>query len=143
MQWVLLAVGLVIGGGAGAGITFKVLDKKTPPPPLVIKDNTAEKQQDVILQVTDLDLVKEICSAKFIVEDNQSPILCREMFCRMQQRGIDAKTGSSECEQISNVANKVAIHDFCRKSATTKESDKSIIDNDKLKQCIEFFDRRI
>lgn len=154
MEWILLAIGLVVGGGAGFGIAK--LGKK--PDPIIIEDKTSEKQQDVVLQLTDLDLVKEACSSEFIVNQKQGPLLCRELFCRMQQRGVDAKTGASECESISNVSNKVAIREFCEAAAIIEQKEikvgveageetKSIfppqVDEDKLKQCIEFFDRRI
>ena len=131
MEWILLAVGLVLGGGAGFG--FGQLGKKTAP--IVIQDLTAEKQQDVVLQLTDLDLVKEACSSEFIVVQKQGSLLCRELFCRMQQRGTDAKTGAMECEGIANISNKTAIYEFCEASTSEIEGG--------LKACIEFFDRRI
>jgi hypothetical protein len=161
MEWLLLAAGLLVGGGAGTGITWKLLKKPTIDAPIIIKDATAEKQQDVVLQLTDLDLIKEACSSEFIVTQKQGPALCREMFCRMQQRGVDAKTGSNECESISNVSNKILIHNFCKESAITgievsspitnladdppmeKTTTSSLVDETKLKACIEFFDRRI
>ena len=153
MEWILLAVGLLVGGGAGFGIAH--IGKKDKP--IIVQDNTAEKQQDVVLQLTDLDLVKEACSSEFIVKQEQGPLLCRELFCRMQQRGVDAKTGSSECESISNVSNKIAIRAFCKAAVSGEQKEITIgesgeetktifppeVDQDKLKQCIEFFDRRI
>ena len=149
MTWIWLVAGLVVGAG-GTGITLKLLEKSEPVAPTVVSEGQAVvKQQEVVLQLTDLDLIKEACSSQFIVTDKQSAILCREMFCRMQQRGVDAKTGSSECEKISNVANKIAIHDFCTKSVEEEkaiegsENVHTIVDPDKLKGCIDFFDRRI
>lgn len=143
----------VIGGGAVFGITKA---SKTTPEPVVIKDDTAEKQQDVIIQLTDLDLVKEACSTAFIVDKEQGDVLCRELFCRMQQRGMDAKTGATECEAISNAANKKMIINFCTDQATFEipkaiEGSESVdetelsevISQDALKQCIDLFDRRI
>ena len=73
--------GLAIGAGA-VGAVWLFFHRK-PDIPLVIKDETAEKQQDVILQLTDLDLVKPVCDPVFI--EKNSDLLCREMFCRMQQ----------------------------------------------------------
>ena len=161
MEWILLGIGILVGGGVGTGITWKLLKKDEVVVPLVIKDETAEKQQDVVLQLTDLDLVKEACSSEFIVTQDQGPGLCRELFCRMQQRGVDAKTGASECESISNVSNKMMIHDFCKEAAqvdssalpaplsldgteeSTSSSSEKVFDEAKLKECIEFFDRRI
>jgi len=119
--------GAAIGAGAvgAAWLWFS----RQPEIPIVIKDETAEKQQDVILQLTDLDLVKPVCSPEFIAKNTD--LLCREMFCRMQQRGIDAKTGS-ECENIGNVLNKKAIRDACKHAIPETE-----------RACLEFFDRRI
>jgi hypothetical protein len=153
MEWLLLAIGLLVGGGAGFGVAQ--IGKKKPDAPTVVHDQTSEKQQDVVLQLTDLDLVREACSSEFIVTQEQGPLLCRELFCRMQQRGVDAKTGATECESISNVANKTAIHDFCEAAATTTEKIKeeaagettaptpASVDKDAAKACVEFFDRRI
>ncbi len=119
--------GAAIGAGAvgAAWLWFS----RQPEIPIVIKDKTAEKQQDVIIQLTDLDLVKPVCSPEFIAKNTD--LLCREMFCRMQQRGIDAKTGS-ECENIGNVLNKKAIRDACKHAIPETE-----------RACLEFFDRRI
>ena len=161
MEWILLGIGILVGGGVGTGLTWKLLKPSAVTQPIVIEDKTSEKQQDVVLQLTDLDLVKEACGSEFIVVQGQGPALCRELFCRMQQRGVDAKTGSSECESISNVSNKIMIHDFCKETAmvdapslpapvsedgltppATAPSGK-VVDDTKLKACIEFFDRRI
>ena len=150
MTWIWLVAGLVVGAG-GTGLTLKLLEKEEKPvAPVVVSEGQAVvKQQDVVLQLTDLDLVKEACSSKFIVTDNQSALLCRELFCRMQQRGVDAKTGAAECEKVSNVANKIAIHTFCTESVGEEkviegsENTYQFIDPDKLKSCIDFFDRRL
>lgn len=154
MEIIIGVVAFLLGGGVVFGIT-KATEEKNP---IVVQDNTSEKQQDVIIQLTDLDLVKEACSSKFIVDQKQGSLLCRELFCRMQQRGVDAKTGANECESISNVSNKVAIREFCELAATIEETKVSVAieegeettttfpaqtDTDKVKQCIEFFDRRI
>jgi len=119
--------GAVIGAGA-VGAAWLFFQRK-PDVPIIIKDETAEKQQDVILQLTDLDLVKPVCAPEFI--EKKTDLLCREMFCRMQQRGVDAKTGS-ECENIGNVLNKKAIRDACKHAIPDSE-----------RACLEFFDRRI
>lgn len=153
---IIIAISLLIGGGLGFGITQI---GKPASEPIVIQDNTSEKQQDVVLQLTDLDLVKEACSSEFIVDKSQGDVLCRELFCRMQQRGVDAKTGASECEAISNVKNKITIHSFCTEMATkTVEEPTSldlegvemsvltsvkVVDDANFKSCVEFFDRRI
>ena len=141
MEWILLAIGLVVGGGTGFGITWKLVSKSQTEAPqvIVVEDKTAEKQQDVIMQLTDLDLVKPVCDPTFI-QTQKSDLLCREWICRMMQRGIDAKTSQTDCNEIANVSNKIAIHSFC--AQTAKKEDQTI-DTDKHKACIEFFDRRI
>ena len=131
MEWILLAIGIGVGAGAGSGITWW-LNKKDPEV-VVIEDKTSEKQQDVIMQLTDLDLVKPVCSPDFV--QSNSDLLCREWICRMMQRGIDAKTSQVDCNEIANVANKIAIHNFCKEQAPE--------DEEKQRKCIEFFDRRI
>jgi len=158
MQTTLIIIALLVGGGAGFGIT-RIGKSQEPQAPVVIQDNTSEKQQDVVLQLTDLDLVKEACSSEFIVGKSQGDVLCRELFCRMQQRGVDAKTGASECEAISNVKNKITIHSFCTEMATKTVEEPSsvdvegvemsvltsvkVVDDANFKSCVEFFDRRI
>lgn len=158
MEIIIGVLAFLAGGGTVFGVT-KALEK---PQPIVIEDNTSEKQQDVVLQLTDLDLVKEACSSEFIVDKEQGDILCRELFCRMQQRGIDAKTGATECEAISNAANKKMIFQFCTAAAThevqpipselveevegasNSEAKKDISFNEEdFKKCVELFDRRI
>ncbi|MEC8257198.1 MAG: hypothetical protein VXZ87_03920 [Bacteroidota bacterium] len=121
-------IGGAIVGASAVGAAW-LWFHRDPELPIVIKDETAEKQQDVILQLTDFDLVKPVCAPKFIEENTD--LLCREMFCRMQQRGVDAKTGN-ECENIANVSNKKAILKACKHAIPEVE-----------RECIEFFDRRI
>lgn len=119
--------GLVIGAGTVGGLWLWF---QRTPEITVVHDKTSEKIQDVIIQLTDLDLVKPVCSPEFI--EKNTDLLCREMFCRMQQRGIDAKSGAIECEAISNVSNKKAIRKFCKHPIPESE-----------RACLEFFDRRI
>lgn len=106
---------LLVGGGGGAAITHKLMSKDKEP----IVDATSEAQQEVILQLTDLDLVQAPCSPEFIKENDN--LLCRELFCRMQQRGIDAQTTGSECEQIANVSNSITIYAYCHDKGEQRE----------------------
>ena len=119
--------GAIVGAGTVGALWF--IFQRKPEIPIVVHDKTSEKQQDVIIQLTDLDLVKPVCTPQFIAKNTD--LLCREMFCRMQQRGIDAKTGS-ECENIGNVLNKKAIREACKNENADLQRD-----------CVEFFDRRI
>ena len=77
----------------------------------------------MIKQVTDPDLVAVSCLGKEHI-DQHGDLLCREMFCRLQQRGIDAKTSSTECEEISNIAinKKIILNRVFRRSKLTVKS---------------------
>ena len=107
---ILTLSSLIIGGGAGAAITAKILKKKEPV--AVIEDKTSQVQQEIVLQLTDIDLLEVPCSNDFI--EAKGDLLCREMFCRMMSRGIDSQTSGQECEQISNIANTQIIRDDCK-----------------------------
>ena len=112
MQWrskmteLILAgiIGLVVGAGGVFGIMAATKPKEKP-------EEIATAQNEVQKQLTDTDLLKEPCTESFIAA--HSNLLCRELFCRMQQRGIDAKTGATDCEQIGNVANSLEIIRAC------------------------------
>lgn len=104
--------GLFIGSITTLAIK-KDLRPKKEDTVIVVGDETSEAQQEVIKQVTSPDLVSVSCSKEHI--DQHGDLLCREMFCRLQQRGIDAKTSSSECEEISNIANTKIILESCVK----------------------------
>ena len=87
--------------------------------PIVVSDQVAKGQQEVIKQLTSLDLLLEPCSSVYIKE--QGNLLCREMYCRVMTRGIDAKTSGSECEEISNVSNSLIIINHCESFLEEKE----------------------
>ena len=107
MTWIFLAIGLVIGGGAGTGITYKIMDKKIKNmKPVVVKEVVAEKQQDIIIQLTEPQLVKDICA-------QGDALLCRELLCLQFSRGIDSQTSGKQCEEISNLHNSIKIMDYC------------------------------
>lgn len=125
-------VGLVVGIGGTIGIQ-QVTKPKEEPKPLVVAvggDEVAQGQVEVQKELIDLDLLVEPCSKEFIKEQKDS-LLCREMFCRMQQRGIDAQTSQTDCESISNIANTKTIQDACKD-----------LKDDQLTACTELFFRR-
>ena len=125
-------VGLVVGIGGTIGIQ-QVTTPIEAPKPLVVAvggDEVAQGQVEVQKELIDLDLLVEPCSKEFIKEQKDS-LLCREMFCRMQQRGIDAQTSQTDCESISNIANTKTIQDACKD-----------LKDDQLTACTELFFRR-
>ena len=122
----LILVG-IIGLLVGAGATFGIIAGTQPKGG---GDEVASAQIEVQKQLTDTDLLKEPCSESFI--NLHSDLLCRELFCRMQQRGIDAKTGATDCEQIGNIANTLEIKKACENLAELEER----------RQCEELFFKR-
>ena len=128
MIWVTLVVGLVVGSGSTV-LTMKMIKKP------VETEQVAKDQIKLQIQLTDLDLVKPLCTPKFIAENEDHSLICRELFCRMQTRGIDSKTAGADCESIGNMLNKNALYRFCQK---VSKGDKDI-----MRSCIELYDRRI
>jgi 4-hydroxy-L-threonine phosphate dehydrogenase PdxA len=125
-------VGLVVGIGGTIGIQQATKPKEETKPLVVAVggDEVAKGQTEVQKKLVDLDLLVEPCSKEFI-KDQKDSLLCREMFCRMQQRGIDAQTSQTDCESISNIANTKAIKDACKN-----------LKDDELTACTELFFRR-
>ena len=125
-------VGLVVGIGGTIGVQQATKPKEEPKPLVVAVggDEVAQGQVEVQKELIDLDLLVEPCSKEFIQEQKDS-LLCREMFCRMQQRGIDAQTSQTDCESISNIANTKTIQDACKD-----------LKGDQLTACTELFFRR-
>tara|TARA_Y100001937_G_C7129184_1_gene336378 strand:+ start:2462 stop:2815 length:354 start_codon:yes stop_codon:yes gene_type:complete len=98
-------IGLALGVGGTVGVV-KALQK--PQEPIAIPEPViAEK-------LTDLDLVKPLCSESFI--DKHGANLCREIWCMMMTRGIDSQTSGSSCESISNITNTLEILKACQDS---------------------------
>ena len=125
-------VGLVVGIGGTIGIQQATKPKEETKPLVVAVggDEVAKGQTEVQKKLVDLDLLVEPCSKEFI-KDQKDSLLCREMFCRMQQRGIDAQTSQTDCESISNIANTKAIKDACKD-----------LKDEELTACTELFFRR-
>ena len=107
---IAVIVGIVIGVGGALGIQ----QASKPKEPTVVQvggDEVAKGQVEVQKQLIDLDLLVVPCSSEYVTANND--LLCREMFCRMQQRGIDAQTSQQDCSEISNIANTKAIQKSC------------------------------
>lgn len=110
MEWILLGVGLILGGAGG----FFAGKGTKPTEPVVVMQPAPVTGSEAGDKLADIDLVKVPCSADFIKEN--SDLLCRELFCRMQQRGIDSKTSSADCSAISNMNNTLVLIDTIEKS---------------------------
>lgn len=106
-QMVEIILASLIGVLLGVGGT-KALDNKKP----TIEDTTATKQQEVIKQLTDLDVIKEICNPEQ-TQTQKGLLLCREMTCLVYSRGIDSQTSGKQCEEISNIQNTITMIDYC------------------------------
>ena len=137
MIWVLkdermlVLIGLIAGIAATTSIWVVAERREQPPEPV---DVEAVVTQVMSLHapsenLTEPDLLKVPCSSEFI--EQNTDLLCREMFCRMTTRGVDSKTSGGECEQISNIQNKSVILEECSKLG------------DAYKQCVDLFDRRL
>lgn len=103
--------GLIVGGVSTAAFVHKRQQSQNSTPPIILQDQVAAEQQEVIKQLTNLDMLVQPCSTEYI--NQNSDLLCREMYCRIMTRGIDSKTSGQECEEISNVANSKIIVNHC------------------------------
>lgn len=110
-----------LGGLAVGSLTTIAITKDKPAvpgaAPIIVEP--VDPVGDVAKQLTNLDLLVEPCSAEYIKEN--SNLLCREMYCRVMQRGLEAKTSGQECEEISNVANSKTIVNHCESFLENKE----------------------
>ena len=124
-------VGLVLGIGGTIGIQQATKPKEEAKPLVVAVggDEVAKGQTEVQKELVDLDLLVEPCSKDFIKD--KDALLCREMFCRMQQRGIDAATSQQDCSEISNIANTKEIQKACKG-----------LKEEALRDCVELFFKR-
>jgi len=101
-----------LGGLAVGSITTIAIQKdRKKDEVVVVSDTVALEQQEVVKQLTNLDLLVVPCSTEYISQAGD--LLCREMYCRVMTRGIDSQTAGQECEQISNVANSKIMIEHC------------------------------
>ncbi len=118
-------IGLAVGAGGTAAITMR---KEEPPAPVIIKSH--EGTEEAIKNLTALDLTEPICRPAFIAE--KGDLLCRELTCLQFSRGLDSQTAGSQCESISNIANKLQILEACS----------SIDEEEKKRACTDLFWKR-
>ena len=126
--WGILGGGLATGGVAlWIGTRQPDVDPNAALAQQIADVRTAlDSQTKIKTNLTAPDLLTVACGADYMATNG--PLLCREMFCRLQHNGGGA--AQSECEQIANVANTITVYDACNKTT---------IDYDK---CIDFVTRR-
>tara|TARA_Y100000114_G_C11758282_1_gene328109 strand:- start:2327 stop:2710 length:384 start_codon:yes stop_codon:yes gene_type:complete len=113
------------------GIGGTLVAQQAGKAPIVVEDKTSQVQQEVIKQLTDQDIIENLCKPENTATI-ENMLLCREMSCLVYSRGIDSQTSGSTCEEISNIANTISINTTCN-----KYQDEALKD-----QCFELFFRR-
>lgn len=136
--------GLLVGGGTMFGVK-EAENKNTAQ--LVeaigeLKTPLADAQGDVMRNMTDQDLLQEACSTAYLKEKGDS--LCREMFCRMQNRGLDKGATTTECENISHITNAKSMLGECMPywGDDTILPDGGFNKNSKFAVCMDVFEDR-
>lgn len=109
MTWIIVAAvaGLVVGGGG----VFAFTHDDKPAAPVVVADVSAQKQAEVQVNLSNLDIVKPVCTAEFIKDNGDG--LCREMFCFAQANSTTGAAGEKSCDAVSNVNNTLVILKTC------------------------------
>jgi hypothetical protein len=109
MTWIIVAAvaGLAVGGGS----VFVVTHNDKPVAPVVVADVSAQKQAEVQVNLSNLDIVKPVCTSEFIKENGDG--LCREMFCFAQSQSTTGAAGEKGCDAISNINNTKVILATC------------------------------
>ena len=111
LTWVMVVSVFVGGAGIGIGVTSL---KKQP------VDTASAKEAEAIVQLSDLDLLKEPCSDSYIQENGNG--LCREMFCWAQTNSKTGEASGISCDAISNINNTITILDVCGKMSIESDA---------------------
>ena len=107
MEWLIVVVALIAGGGAGAGIVSGMNKDKN--------DESGVVQAEVAKQLSDMDILKEPCSSEYIETNGDG--LCREMFCWAQTNSTTGEASGISCDAISNINNTITVLDVCGKQS--------------------------
>ena len=121
----------VLGGIAVTSGVWVYAERHKEPPATVDVAGVVEKVLELhkpAANLTQPDLLKVPCSSEYI--ESNGDLLCREMFCRMTTRGVDAKTSGQECEAIGNIINKTHVIELCKAQPD-------------FDACIDVFDKRL
>ena len=139
--------GSLVTGGTIWGIQEANKDRTQETTELVkaiggLKDTLADGQKQVMINLTDQDLLKDACSTTYI--EKNGDLLCREMFCRMQNRGLDKGATQAECENISHITNSKHRLDTCMEywDKDTILEDGGFNKNSKYALCMQVFENR-
>lgn len=138
---ILHAIALgVLSGALGTTAINKWFDSKNDKQAEIIENQNATLlqlsslqaqlqlgDQEIKKQLTDTDLLVVSCSAKWM--EQNTDMLCREMFCRLQTREGDGAS-QKECDEISNIANTFFIIEQCAENKM------------EIDKCIEVLDKR-
>ena len=81
--------------------------------------------------MTDVSLLEVPCSVAYIEKAETGDLLCREMYCLLQNRGLDSSTSQAQCEEISNLKNSLIILDACKG-----------LEPDPYRACLQIFSQR-
>jgi hypothetical protein len=108
MTWIIVAA--VAGLAVGSGGVFAVMHDGKPVAP-VVADVSAQTQAEVQANLSNLDIVKPVCTSAFIKENGDG--LCREMFCFAQAQSTTGAAGEKGCDAVSNINNTKVILATC------------------------------
>ena len=107
MEWIIAGiVGLLIGVGGTKAVD--AINKKNAPP-IIVEDKRGEKEQEVVKQLTNLDVTLQLC------ENDKESGLCRELVCYQFGKGVGTQTSQKQCEAITNINNSIILFDYCKK----------------------------
>lgn len=111
LTWVLVVAVFLGGAGIGVGVT----SIKKPQ-----ADTASTKEAEAIVQLSDLDILREPCSEPYIQENGNG--MCREMFCWAQTNSKTGETSGISCDAISNINNTITILDMCGKMSVESDA---------------------
>lgn len=118
-----LAIGLLTGTLGTTGVFLWIQGKQSPRNEILANQSETLKELaaiqasihqgsvDIQKNLTSADLLKVSCSDEWM--ETHGPLLCREMFCRLQTREGDGAS-QDECEQIANLANSLTMIEGCK-----------------------------
>lgn len=128
MTWIIVAAaaGLLLGGGGMAAFT------KPAPAPVIVAppDTTAKGQADAVAALTNLDIVKSVCTPEYIEKNGDG--LCREMYCLAQANSTTGAATEKTCDAISNLNNTKVILKACS----------DVADDRRRQECFQTFRER-